>query len=416
MVQKVLKQKPNPDVVLAVALEIGAKNEYLGNTLIPNLLQLGIHSGTPVIPSVIQVENTLEFNALLPSYVSTWLKSIESLLNPIKAVHVTEAMVPPKPDKPTVDLSSDSLTVNDLLSDFRQSLKDHGADGIFGIARKFKIIDDDRSNSVDVSEFTKCISEHARHWNAKQIKMLFDSFDKDHSGTISYDEFLRGLRGELNDRRKQLVLTAFQILDTDKSGVVELNDILDKYDGSKHPDVITGKRTNNEILSEFLDTFDGNHDGKITVDEFIEYYGNVSSSIDLDDYFELMIRNAWHISGGVGWCANSSCRRVLVVHKDGKQTVEEVKNDFGIKADDEKAIRANLEAQGINNIASISLTGNVSEAPSAPTVAPPVTLAQRAAGQRPLATNALQRAGTGAPAPPSPTRQGPGGRTSIVLG
>ncbi len=48
-----------------------------------------------------------------------------------------------------------------------------------------------------------------------------------------------------------------------------------------------------------------------------------------------------------------------------------------------------LFMQGINNIASISLTGNVSEAPSAPTVAPPVTLAQRAAGQRPLATNAL---------------------------
>lgn len=38
-----------------------------------------------------------------------------------------------------------------------------------------------------------------------------------------------------------------------------------------------------------------------------------------------MIRNAWHISGGEGWCANSSCRRVLVTHTDGRQTVEEIK-------------------------------------------------------------------------------------------
>ena len=30
--------------------------------------------------------------------------------------------------------------------------------------------------------------------------------------------------------------------------MIELNDILGKYDGSKHPDVITGTRTNNEIL------------------------------------------------------------------------------------------------------------------------------------------------------------------------
>ena len=43
-----------------------------------------------------------------------------------------------------------------------------------------------------------------------------------------------------------------------------------------------------------------------------------------------MIRNAWHISGGEGWCANSSCRRVLVTHNDGHQTVEEIKNDIGM--------------------------------------------------------------------------------------
>lgn len=106
------------------------------------------------------------------------------------------------------------------------------------------------------------------------------------------------------------------------------------------------------MYSEFLDTFDGNHDGKVSFifkkerkidlkyltfssliwivlqvspNEFIEYYNNVSSSIDEDDYFELMIRNAWHISGGEGWCANSSCRRVLVVHTDGRTTVEEIK-------------------------------------------------------------------------------------------
>lgn len=51
----------------------------------------------------------------------------------------------------------------------------------------------------------------------------------------------------------------------------------------------------------------------------------MSASIDEDDYFELMIRNAWHISGGEGWCANSSCRRVLATHEDGRQTVEEIK-------------------------------------------------------------------------------------------
>ena len=108
-----------------------------------------------------------------------------------------------------------------------------------------------------------------------------------------------------------------------------MKDIISKYDGTKHPDVISGKRTNEDILSEFLSTFDSNKDGEVSVSEFIDYYSNVSASIDLDDYFELMMRNAWHISGGEGWCANSSCRRVLVIHTDGRETVEEVKNDLG---------------------------------------------------------------------------------------
>lgn len=49
------------------------------------------------------------------------------------------------------------------------------------------------------------------------------------------------------------------------------------------------------------------------------------TGIDSDNYFELMIRNAWHISGGTGQCANTTCRRVLVIHFDGHQTVEEIK-------------------------------------------------------------------------------------------
>jgi hypothetical protein len=111
-------------------------------------------------------------------------------------------------------------------------------------------------------------------------------------------------------------------------------------------------------LKEFLDTFDqGEKDGKITPDEFIRYYGNVSASIDDDDYFELMIRNAWHISGGEGWCANSTCRRVLVTHEDGSQTVEEIKNDIGMKADDKTAMMSNLNNQGIN-AKNIDTSGN----------------------------------------------------------
>ena len=70
-----------------------------------------------------------------------------------------------------------------------------------------------------------------------------------------------------------------------------------------HPDVKKGKKTEDDVLCEFLDTFEmhyslnheGSRDGKISMDEWIEYYNNVSMSIDDDKYFELMMNSAWNL-------------------------------------------------------------------------------------------------------------------------
>ena len=140
----------------------------------------------------------------------------------------------------------------------------------------------------------------------------------------------------------------------------------DSYDVSKHPDVMgfvgtaeekAAKET--EILEGFLDQWDKSHDGEISFDEFLDYYRDVSAGIDRDEYFELMMRNAWHISGGEGAAENTTCLRVLVTHSDRSQTVEEVKDDLGLKSktkEDMAIIRQRLEKQGVKNIAEISLS------------------------------------------------------------
>lgn len=42
----------------------------------------------------------------------------------------------------------------------------------------------------------------------------------------------------------------------------------------------------------------GLNDGKITMEEFIDYYNFISASIDNDQYFELMMNNCWRINEG----------------------------------------------------------------------------------------------------------------------
>jgi len=236
-----------------------------------------------------------------------------------------------------------------LLKRLKMNLKRRGADGIAGLARKFRIVDDDGSGTLEISEFQKCMKECQVGFTDAETKEVFKFFDADGGGTITYDEFLGGLRGELNLRRAQLVLLAFDILDADKGGFVDIDDIADKYNAKTNPDVMSGKKTEKQVLKEFLDTFDsGDKDGKVYPDEFCKYYSNVSASVDLDDYFELMIRNAWHIPGGEGWCANTANKRVLVTHPDGRQTVECINNDLGLDLSDPKAIAASLRAQGVD--------------------------------------------------------------------
>lgn len=112
--------------------------------------------------------------------------------------------------------------------------------------------------------------------------------------------------------RKALVKRAFDRLDRNGNGVVELDDVKGFYNAKMHPDVRSGRKTEDEILTEFLDTFELHHsiknpkdkDGKITFKEFVEYYNNVSASIDNDQYFELMMTNAWNLNNQTyqrGW-------------------------------------------------------------------------------------------------------------------
>ena len=90
------------------------------------------------------------------------------------------------------------------------------------------------------------------------------------------------------------------------------------------------------------------------------YYDYLYINIPSDDYFELMIRNAWHISGGEGACAGSANKHVLVINADGSQSVVEIKNDLGLQADDKQGMVARLRAQGVQ-AASIELSSGAGD-------------------------------------------------------
>lgn len=107
----------------------------------------------------------------------------------------------------------------------------------------------------------------------------------------------------MNNFRKKLVQQAFAKFDTDGSGEINVDDLKDYYNARNHPDVKAGKKTEQQVLNEFLSTFESHSelrgtmgDNKISYEEFEDYYTFVSASIDNDQYFELMMMNSWKLN------------------------------------------------------------------------------------------------------------------------
>jgi len=188
-------------------------------------------------------------------------------------------------------------SVLEVLNSLREQLSKRGSKTIRNLGRTFRALDSfDGNRKVDRSEFAVGMRENGVNLSAQEYNILFDYFDRDKDGTMCFDEFLVGVRGSPNARRQAMVDKAFLKFDRDGNGYVDANDLRGVYNCSHHPKVQRGEMTEDQAFREFLTSFnDRNRDGRVTKDEWDEYYAAVSSSIDNDDHFVQLMKTAWRL-------------------------------------------------------------------------------------------------------------------------
>ena len=190
----------------------------------------------------------------------------------------------------------EEYTFEDLMREIKGRLLERSSFGIRGLSRIFKAMDDNGNHQLDIDDFRWGLIDFGITVTKEEANQLLKYIDRDGNGTIDFDEFLRFIRGDLNDFRKNLINQAYDKLDYNKDGQVKLDDIEKIYDASQHPDVLDGKKTEQEIIIEFMDKWDTQEkDGIITIEEFYDYFKDVSASIDTDEYFEAMMKSAWKL-------------------------------------------------------------------------------------------------------------------------
>ena len=210
-------------------------------------------------------------------------------------------------EEPTIEYNVNKI--EDLVSHLRSNLVQRGPRGLMSIKRTFMLNDENGDKKIAFNEFEKMFKRYRFILSQVEINNLFNYFDKDGSGFIDYGEFVNGIVGDLSEFRKDILKLVFEKLDKEETGFITVGQLRECYNPREHPLVRQGKRTEDEILGDFIDILeyhftllneknDENVDVneiKIDFDDFCDFYKTISVCIEEDKYFEVLVLSVWGI-------------------------------------------------------------------------------------------------------------------------
>ena len=210
-------------------------------------------------------------------------------------------------EEPTIEYNVNKI--EDLLSHLRLNLVQRGPRGLMSMKRTFMLVDESGEKKIAFNEFEKMFKRYRFNLSQIEINNLFNYYDKDGSGFIDYGEFVKEIVGELSQFRKDVLKQVFEKLDKEETGFITVGLLRNTYNPKEHPLVRRGKRSEDEILGDFIDVLeyhfsllneknDENVDAneiKIDFDEFCEFYKPISICIEEDKYFEVLVLSVWGI-------------------------------------------------------------------------------------------------------------------------
>lgn len=153
----------------------------------------------------------------------------------------------------------------------------------------------DGNTKISKDDFLFSFKELGIAIEDEELVSLLKFLDKDRDLMIDFDEFLLAIRGRPNQRRQAIIDKAFLKFDKDGTALIKVTDIREVFNCIKHPKVICGELNEDQVFAQFLKHFNDYGDGTIERKEWNDYYSVLSSSIDNDDYFVLLMKTAWNL-------------------------------------------------------------------------------------------------------------------------
>ncbi|XP_036905315.1 calcyphosin-2 isoform X2 [Sturnira hondurensis] len=200
-------------------------------------------------------------------------------------------------DGTTSQEANDRLVFKAIQDELKKQLHKKGVRILSGLGKYFQQLDKEGNGLLDKSDFKQALEVFHLQVSEKDFDSLWSILNDSGSGKVDHGEFKRAIIGEMNEYRKSFVRKAFMKLDFNKTGSVPIMDIRKCYCAKKHPEVISGHSTEEEIELSFLETLKGacSKSDEVSYGEFEDYYEGLSIGVVDDEDFVSILRTPWGV-------------------------------------------------------------------------------------------------------------------------
>uniref|UniRef100_A0A8D1Q1V0 Calcyphosine 2 n=1 Tax=Sus scrofa TaxID=9823 RepID=A0A8D1Q1V0_PIG len=193
--------------------------------------------------------------------------------------------------------ANDRLVFKAIQDVLKEQLRKRGVRILTGLGKYLQQLDKKRNGLLEKADFKQALEVFHLEVSENDFESLWLILNGNGDGKVDYGEFRRAVVGEMNEYRKSFVRKAFMKLDFNKTGTVSITDIRKCYCAKKHPQVISGHSTEEEIKSSFLETLKDAciKSDEVSYGEFEDYYEGLSIGIIDDEDFVNILRTPWGI-------------------------------------------------------------------------------------------------------------------------
>lgn len=195
-------------------------------------------------------------------------------------------------------------TTETILAQIRQYMREKGIDSYWNLREYLKSLEKQltvATGKLDREDVKRALLE----WNigviSRNVDSLLDLVDHRHMGLIDIQELLAVMRGDISSQRLRVLDDVFmRLVDEigDGKGAVGIGALQERFNGSEHPLVALGGYSDAYAMEHMLKCLEipttRRPPSKLNRLMFQDYYGDLSATIDDNEYFEQVVRSNWN--------------------------------------------------------------------------------------------------------------------------